>query len=93
MEKVTKEMLIGVVAEKVGVSKKDVKSVVDTFLAEVKTNVANGKKVELAYFGQFEPRDRAARTGRNPQTGETVQIAARVVPGFKAGNKLKDALN
>ena len=79
MEKVTKEMLIGVVAEKVGVSKKDVKSVVDTFLAEVKTNVANGKKVELAYFGQFEPRDRAARTGRNPQTGGVMILEPRKV--------------
>ena len=90
MEKVTKEMLIGVVAEKVGVSKKDVKSVVDTFLAEVKNNVANGKKVELAYFGQFEPRDRAARTGRNPQTGETIMIAPTKVPAFKASKTFKD---
>ena len=90
MEKVTKEMLIGVVAEKVGVSKKDAKSVIDTFLAEVKTNVANGKKVELAYFGQFEPRDRAARTGRNPQTGETIMIAPTKVPAFKASKTFKD---
>ena len=50
-------------------------------------------KVTLVGFGTFTAKEREARTGRNPQTGEEVQIAARVVPGFKAGNKLKDALN
>ena len=53
----------------------------------------NKKKVTLVGFGTFAAKEREARTGRNPQTGETVQIAARTVPTFKAGNKLKDALN
>ena len=51
------------------------------------------KKVTLVGFGTFAAKDRDGRTGRNPQTGEPVQIAARTVPTFKAGNKLKDALN
>ena len=54
---------------------------------------ADAGKVTLVGFGTFTAKARAAKTGRNPQTGEPVQIPARTVPGFKAGNKLKDALN
>lgn len=90
MEKITKEMLIGEIADELGLSKKDTKAVVDTLLTKVKTNVANGTKVELAHFGKFEVRDRAARQGRNPQTGETIVIEATKAPVFKASKTFKD---
>ena len=85
--------LISAMAEQTGLTKKDCDAALKSFIDTVSKELENNGTVQLVGFGTFEVRERAARTGRNPQTGEEVQIAARVVPGFKAGNKLKDALN
>ena len=85
--------LISAIANETGLSKKDTEATVNSFVNVVSGALENKDSVQLIGFGTFETRERAARTGRNPQTGETVKIAARVVPGFKAGSKLKDALN
>ena len=87
-----KTELIAAVAEKAGLSKKDadaaVAAVFDTMTAELK----KGEKVQLIGFGTFEVRERAAKQGRNPKTGEAMTIAASKVPAFKAGKALKDAV-
>ena len=85
--------LVAAMAEKAGVSKKDAEASLKAFTDVVAEELKKGEKIQLVGFGTFEVSERAAREGRNPQTGETVKIAARVVPGFKAGSKLKDALN
>jgi DNA-binding protein HU-beta len=87
-----KTELVKAIAEKTEVSKKDVGAIVEAFQEVVTEALANGDKVSLIGFGNFEARERAARTGRNPQTGEEIQIAATKVPAFKAGSKLKDAV-
>ncbi|MBC8079038.1 MAG: HU family DNA-binding protein [Gorillibacterium sp.] len=84
--------LIGNIAEKSGMSKKDVESVLNGFFGEVTNALSQGDKVQLIGFGTFETRKRNGRTGRNPQTGEAITIAESVVPAFKAGNKLKEAV-
>ena len=76
-----------------GATQKDVAVIVDTVLETIVNTVASGEKVSLAGFGNFEVAERAARTGRNPQTGEEMTIAASKSPKFKAGKALKDALN
>lgn len=88
-----KTELVVAVAEQADISKKDAEKVLKAFVDVVTEEMKKGEKVQLVGFGTFEVSERAAREGRNPQTGETVKIAARVVPGFKAGSKLKDALN
>ena len=88
-----KAELVAAMAEQAGLSKKDAEAALKAFTDVVSDELKNGGKVQLVGFGTFEVSERAAREGRNPQTGETVKIAARVVPGFKAGSKLKDALN
>ena len=77
--------LITAVAEKTGVEKKIVDKTIRALLTEVMERVANKEKVQLAGFGTFEARARAARTGRNPHTGKEVKIAAVTAPAFKAG--------
>lgn len=84
--------LVNNIAEKSGLTKKDVESVLNSFLGEVTDALASGDKVQLIGFGTFETRSRSSRTGRNPQTGKTIEIPASKVPAFKAGNKLKDAV-
>jgi DNA-binding protein HU-beta len=84
--------LIGNIAEKSGMSKKDVESVLNGFFGEVTSALSQGEKVQLIGFGTFETRKRNGRTGRNPQTGQAITIAESVVPAFKAGNKLKEAV-
>ncbi|THF74491.1 HU family DNA-binding protein [Cohnella fermenti] len=84
--------LINNIADKSGLTKKDVESVLNGFLGEVSDALAKGDKVQLIGFGTFETRSRSGRVGRNPQTGKTIEIAASKVPAFKAGNKLKDAV-
>ena len=84
-----KAELIDAVAEAAGLSKKDATNAVDAVFGAVTTAVAKGDKVSLTGFGIFEKSDRAARTGRNPQTGEPVQIAATSVPKFRAGAEFK----
>ena len=88
-----KTELVAAMAEKAELSKKDSEKALKAFIDVVTEELKSGEKIQLVGFGTFEVAERAAREGRNPQTGETVKIAARVVPGFKAGSKLKDALN
>lgn len=84
--------LVSSISTKSGLSKKDVESVLNGFLGEVTSALSSGDKVQLIGFGTFETRQRSGRTGRNPQTGKAITIPASVVPAFKAGNKLKEAV-
>ena len=88
-----KDQLATVVASEVGLSQSDAKSAVDAVFDGITNGMKNGDKVSIAGFGQFESRYRAARQGRNPATGETIQIAAKNAPAFKAAKGLKDSLN
>jgi len=81
--------LIDAVAAKAEVSKKDADVIVTAMVEAIMEAVASGDKVSLVGFGSFEPRDRQAREGRNPKTGETLKIAATTVPGFSAGKGFK----
>jgi DNA-binding protein HU-beta len=89
----TKAELVEFVAENADLTKADAARALDAVVAGVTKGLKKEGKVTLVGFGTFTAKKRAARTGRNPQTGAEVKIAARVVPGFKAGSKLKDALN
>ena len=87
-----KAELISNVAEKADLTKKDAERAVSAVLDTIGEALANGDKVQLVGFGTFEIRERAARRGRNPQTGEEINIAAARVPVFKAGKALKDTV-
>ena len=87
-----KAELIAAVAAKTGLSKKDADKAVAAVFESIKETLAAGDKVTVFGFGNFEVRERAARTGLNPRTKETIQIAASKVPAFKACKALKDAL-
>jgi len=87
-----KTELIGQVAAKTGMTKKDVEKVVSAFFATVEGSLKEGDKVQLVGFGTFEVRERKSRKGRNPQTGEEINIPAARVPAFKAGKALKDSV-
>lgn len=69
---------------------KDAHDILSGLIDRIEATVANGDKVSIMGFGSFEPRHRSARSGRNPQTGEAIQIEARTVPGFHAGREFKD---
>ena len=88
-----KTELITAVAEKAEISKKDSEKALKAFIDVVTEQLKAGEKVQLVGFGTFEVSERAAREGRNPQTGKTMKIAACKAPKFKAGKALKDALN
>lgn len=88
---VNKTTLVNAVAEQ-GLSKKDATKAVDVVFDSIQEALANGDKVQLVGFGNFEVRERSARKGRNPQTGEEIDIAASKVPAFKPGKALKDAV-
>lgn len=88
-----KTELIAAVAEAAEVSKKDSEKVLKAFVDVVTEELKKGEKVQLVGFGTFEVTERAAREGRNPQTGETMKIAASKAPKFKAGKALKDMVN
>ena len=88
-----KAELIDAIAASAGLSKADAGKALDAILAAVTGALKGGDSVSLVGFGTFQVKERAARTGRNPQTGATIQIAAAKVPGFKAGKALKDAVN
>jgi integration host factor subunit alpha len=75
---------------KLGLNKNDAKNLVDQFFAEIKNSLEHGIEVRLSGFGNFELRDKNPRPGRNPKTGEEVQISSRRVVTFKAGRKLKE---
>jgi DNA-binding protein HU-beta len=87
-----KAELVSAVAEKADMSKKDAEKAVKAVFEVIEESLAQSEKVQLVGFGTFEVKDRAARTGRNPQTKEEIQIPAAKVPGFKAGKALKDAV-
>ena len=89
----TKAELVEFVAEKADLTKADAGRALEAVMEGITKGLKDSGKVTLVGFGTFTAKKREARTGRNPQTGETVKIPARVAPGFKAGNKLKDALN
>ncbi|WP_413789098.1 HU family DNA-binding protein [Bacillus kandeliae] len=84
--------LINQVAEAAELSKKDATKAVDAVFDAIQNTLANGDKIQLIGFGNFEVRERSARKGRNPQTGEEIEIAASKVPAFKPGKALKDAV-
>ena len=88
-----KTEFIAAVAEKAEISKKDSEKALKAFVDVVSEQLKAGDKVQLVGFGTFEVSERAAREGRNPQTGETMTIAACKAPKFKAGKALKDAIN
>lgn len=88
-----KTELIAAVAEKAEISKKDSEKALKAFIDVVTEQLKKDDKVQLVGFGTFEVSKRAAREGRNPQTGQTMKIAACKAPKFKAGKALKDAIN
>ena len=81
------------VANEAGTTLKDTTAVYEAFVKTVNSAMANNEKVTLVGFGTFESRKRAARTGRNPQTGKEIKIAAKTVPAFSAGKKFKELVN
>ena len=88
-----KTELIAAVAESAEISKKDSEKALKAFVDIVTAELKKGEKVQMVGFGTFEVSERAAREGRNPQTGATMKIAACKAPKFKAGKALKDAVN
>ena len=88
-----KTELVAAMAEQAGVSKKDAEKTLKAFTDVDAEELKNGDKVQLVGFGTFEVSERAAREGRNPQTGKAMKIAASKAPKFKAGKALKDMLN
>ena len=88
-----KSELIDVVAEQADISKAAAGRALDAVIASVTKALQSGDQVVLVGFGTFSVKDRAARTGRNPQTGAPIQIVAARIPSFKAGKALKDAVN
>lgn len=88
-----KTELVAAIADKAELSKKDSEKALKAFVDVVTDELKKGRKIQLVGFGTFEVTERAAREGRNPQTGETMQIAASKSPKFKAGKALKDAIN
>jgi DNA-binding protein HU-beta len=90
---VNKQELIENIAESADITKASAGRALDSMIESITGSLKGGDSVVLVGFGTFSVRDRAARTGRNPQTGAEIQIAAARVPAFKAGKALKDAVN
>ncbi|MDV2857441.1 MULTISPECIES: HU family DNA-binding protein [Oceanimonas] len=88
-----KSQLIDRIADGADITKASAGRALDAFVEAITETLKDGESVSLVGFGTFEVRERAARTGRNPQTGATIQIAAAKTPAFKAGKALKDAVN
>ncbi|MCQ6307099.1 HU family DNA-binding protein [Bacillus cereus] len=88
-----KTELIQKVAQKTGLKRPQASLAVDTLLESIQQALQNGENVQLIGFGSFEVRERAAREGRNPSTGESLTIPAKKAPAFKAGKQLKEAVN
>lgn len=88
-----KSELIDAIAAAADISKASAARALDAVIDSVTDTLKNGDKVSLVGFGTFEVKERAARVGRNPKTGEEINIAASRVPSFKAGKALKDAVN
>ena len=87
-----KTELVAAIAAKAEVSKKDAENVLNAFIDTVGSTLKSGDKIQLVGFGTFETRERAARKGKNPQTGAVIYIPAATVPAFKAGKALKDII-
>ncbi len=85
-----KSELVAAIAEKTGATKKDAENIMSATFDVISDALAKGDKVSLIGFGNFEVRERAAREGKNPRTGEKIKIAACKVPAFKPGKALKD---
>ncbi len=88
-----KQELIAAIAEKAEMEKDDAKKALNAFIEVVGDELKKGEKIQIIGFGTFEVSERAAREGRNPQTGEAMEIKASKNPKFKAGKALKDSLN
>jgi DNA-binding protein HU-beta len=88
-----KAELVNAIANETCLSKKDTEATINSFVNVVSNALENKENVQLIGFGTFEIRERAARTGRNPQTGEELKISASTVPAFKAGKALKEKVN
>ncbi|MDI9238881.1 HU family DNA-binding protein [Lysobacter sp. LF1] len=88
-----KSQLAESIAVQSQLSKSQAESAINALIESVTQALKNGEAVTILGFGTFEARNRAGRTGRNPQTGETIEIAASIVPAFKPGKALKDALS
>ena len=88
-----KEELVQEVSKKSNVTQKDTAEVLNALMAAIEKSVAKGKKVTLVGFGTFDARKRAARMGRNPQTGAAIKIPAKTTPVFTAGKKFKEAVD
>ena len=88
-----KAELVAAIAEKTELSKKDSEKALKAFIDVVTEELTKGEKIQLVGFGTFEVAERSAREGRNPQTGETIEIKASKAPKFKAGKALKDTVN
>ncbi len=87
-----KTELIAAMTEASGLTKKDCDAALGAFVGALETALKSGDKVQLVGFGTFEVKERAARTGKNPATGETIEIAASKAPAFKPGKAFKDAI-
>ena len=87
-----KTELVKAVSTQAELTQKDAAKVIDALLETISNTLAKEEKIQLVGFGTFEVRDRAARKGRNPQTGEEIDIAASKVPAFKPGKELKEAV-
>ena len=88
-----KTELVAAMAEQTNLSKKDAEAALKAFIEVVSEELKKGEKVQLVGFGTFEVSERAAREGRNPQTGETMEIKASKTPKFTAGKAIKDMMN
>ena len=88
-----KSEFVALVAEQVGLSKKDTEKTIDAVFVAVGDVIASGDKLQISGFGTFETKERAARTGHNPRTGEEISIDAATVPVFKPGKALKDKVD
>ncbi len=88
-----KAELVSAIADKTSLSKKDAESAIKAFTEVIAEELKKGEKVQLVGFGTFEVSKRAARVGRNPQTGKEMKIPASKAPKFKAGKALKDSIN
>lgn len=89
----TKDELVQSVADAAGLNNAEADRAIKALATTIRSTVAAGDKVQIAGLGTFEPRQRSARTGRNPQTGETMEIAASTAPGFKAAAAFKVEVN
>ncbi len=90
----TKSDLIERVSEKMkNFTKRDVEIILDMIFDSMKNSLANGEKIEIRGFGSFKAKGHMARTGRNPKTGETIEVPAKKTPFFKVGKELKERIN